>query len=81
MASITVRNLSEDTKARLRERASASGRSLEAYVRALLDQAANRDEGARSMRFPHDLMALVEPGEDIEPLIAERDEVQAPVEL
>jgi plasmid stability protein len=58
MASIAARNLSEDTKARLRERASASGRSLESCVRALLDQSANTDEGAKSMRFPHDLIGV-----------------------
>lgn len=81
MPSITIRHLSEETKARLREQASVSGRSLEAYVRGLLDQAASAGVTAADTAFPHDLIALVEPGADIEPLIAERDEVQAPVNL
>ncbi|NBC15401.1 MAG: toxin-antitoxin system antitoxin subunit [Gammaproteobacteria bacterium] len=81
MTSITIRNLSEETKARLRQQAAASGRSLEAYVRTLLDQAAGAPDPAPAARFPYDLVALVEPGEDIEPLIAERDDRQRPVEL
>ena len=81
MASITVRNLSDETKSRLREQASASGRSLEAYVRGVLDQAASVAVSERTSRFPHDLMALVEPGEDIEPLIAQQDDKQEPVDL
>jgi plasmid stability protein len=81
MPSITVRNLSEETKAKLREQASASGRSLEAHVRGLLDQAVGAGAPVRTTAFPHDLMALVEPGADIEPLIAEHDDVQAPADL
>jgi plasmid stability protein len=81
MSSITIRHLSDETKARLREQASATGRSLEAYVRGLLDQAASASVAAPDTAFPHDLMALVEPGADIDPLIAGRDEVQAPINL
>jgi len=81
MTSITVRNLSEDTKTRLRQQAVASGRSLEAHVRSLLDQAAGATQSASAARFPHDLIALLEPGEEIEPLIAEQDEQQSPIEL
>jgi plasmid stability protein len=81
MTSITVRNLSEGTKNRLRQQAVASGRSLEAYVRTLLDQAAGAPSPASAARFPHDLIALVEPGEDIEPLIGEQNEHQSPIEL
>jgi plasmid stability protein len=81
MTSITVRNLSEETKSRLRRQAAASGRSLEAYVRTLLDQAAGAPDPAPAARFPHDLIALVEAGEDIEPLIAGGDDHQRPVDL
>jgi plasmid stability protein len=38
MASITIRNLKEDTKKRLRLRAAEHGRSLEAEARDLLDR-------------------------------------------
>jgi antitoxin FitA len=43
MASITIRNLDERTKARLRVRAAQHGRSMEAEARTLL-RAALRDE-------------------------------------
>ena len=81
MTSITVRNLSEETKTRLRQQAVASGRSLEAHVRSLLDQAAGAPQPMSAARFPHDLIALLEPGADIDPLIAEQDEQHSPVEL
>ena len=38
MASITIRNLKDDTKKRLRLRAAENGRSLEAEARAMLDR-------------------------------------------
>jgi plasmid stability protein len=40
MSSITVRNLSEETHRALRVRAALAGRSTEAEVRAILDNAA-----------------------------------------
>ena len=80
MASITIRNLSVESKERLRRRAARSGRSLEALVRSILDQAA-AEEPANSARFPHDLVAVIEPGEDIEPHIRAFDQPQPPVEL
>ena len=79
MASITIRNLSAESKARLRQRAQQRGCSLEALVRSLLDVAAEQAEPAGS--FPHNLIALVEPGEDIEPLIRGHRQPQEPVEL
>lgn len=81
MASITIRKLSDETKERLRARADRHGSSLEAFVRAILDQAAQDLDPVPTSRFPHNLIALVEPGEDIESLIVERDERQDPVEL
>ncbi len=80
MASITIRKLSEESKERLRRRAERSGRSLEALVRSILDQAAASDEPPRSPRFPHDLIAVIEPGEDIEPHLRSHDQPQPPVE-
>ncbi len=38
MATLTVRGLDEETKARLRVRAAHNGRSMEAEVRALLEE-------------------------------------------
>ena len=79
MASITVRNLSAESKARLQQRAEQRGCSLEALVRSILDQAA--EEKPTATRFPHDLIALVEPGEDIEPFIDGHRQPQEPVDL
>ncbi len=79
MASITIRNLSAESKARLRRRAEQRGCSLEALVRSILDRAA--EETPSADRFPHNLIALVEPGEDIEPFIREHRQPQDPVEL
>jgi antitoxin FitA len=42
MAQPVVRNLDEDVKTRLRQRAAAHGRSLEAAVRAILGEAVQR---------------------------------------
>ena len=46
---------------------------------AILDQAANASDPPS--RFPHDLIALVEPGEDIHPFIDAHDEPQRPIDL
>ena len=79
MASITIRNLSPESKARPGRRAEERGCTLDALARSILDQAA---EGAPpATRFPHDLIALVEPGEDIEPFIREHGQPRAPVDL
>lgn len=43
MASITIRNLDEETKQALRERAARNGRSMEQEVRSLLDSVASPD--------------------------------------
>ena len=80
MASITIRNLSAESKERLRRRAVRSGRSLEALARSILDQAAG-EKPAASASFPHNLIAVVEPGDDIEPHIRAFDQPQSPVEL
>lgn len=45
MAAITIRALSDETKARLRVRAARNGRSTEAEVRAILDAAVADDGG------------------------------------
>ena len=79
MASITIRNLSAESKARLRQRAQQRGCSLEALVRSILDGAA--EEAPSAAGFPHNLLALVEPGEDIEPFIRGHRQPQEPVEL
>lgn len=56
-----------------------SGLSLESFARSLLDQAA--EVPIVQSQFPHDLIALVEPGQDIDPFLEELDQAQKPIEL
>lgn len=49
MPSITIRNLSEETIARLKAQAQANNRSLEGELRTLLDEAARRPAGRRNL--------------------------------
>ena len=79
MASITIRNLSDESKERLRQKAKSAGLSLESLARSILDHAATASDTASP--FPHDLIALVEPGEDIGPFIERHDEPQPTIEL
>lgn len=44
MSTLTIRNVSEDTHARLRARAASHGHSVEAEVRQILDQAVDAPE-------------------------------------
>ena len=44
VASITIRNLDDDVKARIRERAAGNGRSMKEEVRVILRQAVGREE-------------------------------------
>ena len=79
MASITIRNLSPESKAKLRRRAEQRGCSLEALARSILDQAA--EDTVVAIGFPDDLIALVEPGGDIEPFLREHRQPQEPIDL
>lgn len=79
MASITIRNLSAESKERLRRRADQRGCSLETLARSILDEAAGETD--QSTRFPHDLMEVIEPGEEIEPRLWVHDQPQERVDL
>ncbi|MBY0563056.1 MAG: hypothetical protein K2P58_02625 [Hyphomonadaceae bacterium] len=78
--SLTVRNLSPATKARLAARARRKGRSLEAEVRAVLDAAA-RERAPAKTEFPDWFLAMVEPGEDVADFLDARRRAHAPVRL
>lgn len=73
MASLVVRNLSEDTKERLRQRAARHRRSLEAEVRSILERAAEEPQasGDRRERFPDWFIRMTRPGIDLDPAIEE----------
>lgn len=45
MASITIRNLDDDVKTRLRKRAAGHGRSMEEEARVILREAVERKKG------------------------------------
>ena len=53
MANLTIRNLDDKVVERLKKRAKDNGRSLEAELRELLKQAANR-------KSPEELLALAD---------------------
>ena len=73
MANIVVRRLSDDTKERLRQRASRHKRSLEAEVRAILERAAQEPATAapESEAFPDWFIRMTRPGIDLDPAIEE----------
>ena len=72
MANITIRNLSPESRERLRQRAEQRGCTLEALARMILEQAAG--DSAASTEFPHDLIAVVKPGEEIEAFLRDHDQ-------
>lgn len=78
MASITIGNLSPESKAKLRRRAERRGCSLEAPARSILDQA---EDTSVATGFPDDLIALVEPGDDIGPFLREHRQPQELIDL
>ena len=79
MANIAIRNLSPESKARLRQRAEQRGAASRPWPARYSNQAAEGTPAATG--FPHDLIALVEPGEDIEPFLREHAQPQEPVDL
>jgi len=61
MASITVRNLDDNVKKRLRKQAAENGRSLEAEVRDILDRASQQ----ASVTLPVDGLDFFKPLRDV----------------
>ncbi len=49
MASITIRNLDDDVKTRLRVRAAGNGRSMEEEARLILREAVGRKPGSQNL--------------------------------
>ena len=66
MASITIRNLDDDVKTRLRVRAADNGRSMEEEARLILRDAVGRKPGPRNLAAA--IRARIEPlgGVDLE---------------
>ncbi len=76
MAALTIRNLPDEVRDRLRQRAARAGRSMEAEIRAILTQASLEDsqrESAEALQFW--VSALYGPNKPdgvVDDLIAER---------
>jgi plasmid stability protein len=71
MSTITVRNLDDEVKGALRERAAANGRSLEEEVRQVLRESVRRQPRPRTgAEMLARIRAIVEPvgGIELEPL-------------
>jgi plasmid stability protein len=72
MVSLVVRRLSEATKERLRQRAARHRRSLEAEVRAILEQAARETTvPSNEERSPDWFIRMTRPGIDLDAAIDE----------
>lgn len=82
MASLTVRQLSEETKSRLVARARRHNQSLEAEVRQILDRAALQPLPADDIEgFPHWFVEGSRPGVDLDEVLSEQRRPHAPVGL
>jgi len=73
MASITIRNLDEDTKRRLRIRAAEHGRSMEEEAREVLRRAVAPANPQREESFWQVIRSVIEPLGGVELEIPERD--------
>lgn len=76
VASITVRNLPEEVRTRLRRRAAHAGRSMEAEIREILTEASLADDRAASIQGLHEWVDRLykgrKPSGVVDDLIAER---------
>lgn len=77
MAAITIRNLDDELKARLRLRAARHGRSMEEEARRILNTALTA-EPATGQSLLDDIRALVEPFGGIELELPTREPTREP---
>ena len=77
MASITIRNLDDEVKARLRKRAAGHGRSLEEEARLILADAVER-EAVPAKGLGTALRELFKPFGGVEPEIPPREPMREP---
>jgi plasmid stability protein len=80
MASMTIRNIDEKLKARLRVQAARHGRSMEDEARDIL-RAALSMEVARAPTLVDSIRARIEPLRGVELEIAPREAMREPVNL
>ena len=77
MASITIRNLDDDVKTRLRKRAAGHGRSMEEEARLILDDAVER-EAAPTKGLGTALHELFKPFGGVELEVPPREPMRKP---
>ncbi|KAB2900595.1 MAG: plasmid stabilization protein [Dokdonella sp.] len=82
MATMTIRNLDEDVKRRLRLQAAQHGRSMEEEARAILrDALAGRPKSSGGAAWVAEIRALVEPFEGIELELPPREPAHEPIDF
>lgn len=82
MATMTIRNLDDDLKARLRLRAARHGRSMEEEARCLLREAlTNKPKVGSGGAWVADIRALVEPFGGIELQLPLREPAHEPLDF
>lgn len=78
MASITIRNLTDDDKERLREQAARHGRSMEAEARKLLREGLGKSAPRPDAHLVDQIRALFEPLGGLELPEIPRDPIRDP---
>lgn len=80
MATLTIRNLDDATKSRLRVRAARHGRSMEEETRAILRTAvaAEGEDGAPRPSFGEEMLALFGPENGVELELPPREPAREP---
>lgn len=78
MASITIRNLTDDDKERLREQAARNGRSMEAEARAILREALGDQPDRPRRNLAEEIRALFGPLGGVELPEVPRDPARDP---
>lgn len=82
MATMTIRNLDDDLKARLRVRAAKHGRSMEEEARCLLREALSaKPKTGSGADLVADIRALVEPFGGIELQLPPREPAREPTDF
>ena len=76
MASITIRNLDDDVKTRLRVRAASNGRSMEEETRLILRQAVGSNTACRNLASA--IRARIEPLGGVELELPSREPAREP---
>lgn len=80
MATMTIRNIDDRLKARLRVRAAQHGRSMEDEARDIL-RAALSSEPVRRASLLEDIRARIEPLGGVELVLPAREAIRAPLDL